>query len=79
MPAEQQDPPSFQPKSTLEYAARVGLQAGAIGLFVSTIQNALGTHSHGAMGVFTRTGGTIGLFSVYPPPEIFDIADTSHS
>jgi len=30
---------------------------------VSTVQNALGQHSHGAMGVFTRTGGTIGFFA----------------
>lgn len=43
-----------------------GLQAGAIGagvgLLVSAVQNSVGTHSHGATGVFARTGGTIGVF-----------------
>ncbi|KAF8632617.1 hypothetical protein AX15_001819 [Amanita polypyramis BW_CC] len=53
----------YQPKPSLGYAAKVGLQSGAIGAFVSTIQNALGTHSHGAAGFATRTGGTIGFFA----------------
>jgi hypothetical protein len=53
---------SYEPKPTLEQASRVALQAGAVGLVVSTVQNALGKHSHGAMGVLTRTGGTIGFF-----------------
>lgn len=53
---------SYEPKPTLKQASRVALQAGAVGLVVSTVQNALGKHSHGAMGVVTRTGGTIGFF-----------------
>ncbi|PFH54417.1 hypothetical protein AMATHDRAFT_3 [Amanita thiersii Skay4041] len=53
----------YDPKPTLHYAAKVGLQAGIIGAFVSAIQNALGTHSHGAAGFATRTGGTIGFFA----------------
>ncbi|KAF9569980.1 Serine/threonine kinase [Mortierella alpina] len=44
-----------------------GLQAGAIGagvgLLVSAVQNSVGSHSHGATGVFARTGGTIGIFA----------------
>ncbi|CAO3573349.1 unnamed protein product [Mortierella alpina] len=44
-----------------------GLQAGAIGagvgLLVSAVQNSVGTHSHGATGVFARTGSTIGVFA----------------
>ncbi|KAF9197241.1 hypothetical protein BGZ49_002420 [Haplosporangium sp. Z 27] len=44
-----------------------GLQAGAIGagvgLLVSAAQNSVGSHSEGAMGVFSRTGGTIGIFA----------------
>jgi hypothetical protein len=55
---------TYEPKSALDHAARVGLQAGAVGLLLSSIQNALGNHSHGAMGVLTRTGGTIGFFSM---------------
>ncbi|TFK41222.1 hypothetical protein BDQ12DRAFT_733532 [Crucibulum laeve] len=57
------DTPAFQPKETLKYASQIGLQAGAVGLFISTLQNALGHHNAGAMGVLTRTGGTIGFFA----------------
>lgn len=55
-------PAAFESKPSLKYAAAIGLQAGAVGAFVSAIQNALGTHSHGAMGFVTRTGGTVGFF-----------------
>ena len=34
------------------------------GLLVSSIQNSLSKHNAGAMGIFTRTGGTIALFTV---------------
>ncbi|TFK77155.1 hypothetical protein BDN72DRAFT_807649 [Pluteus cervinus] len=54
---------SFEQKSAGQYAAKVGLQAGVIGAFVSTVQNALSNHSRGAMGFLTRTGGTIGFFA----------------
>ena len=37
-------------------------QATAVGALASACQNALGTHSKGAVGFFTRTGGTIGFF-----------------
>jgi hypothetical protein len=57
---------SYEQKPTLEKASRVALQAGALGLIVSTVQNALGKHTHGAMGVLTRTGGTIGFFGNTP-------------
>ncbi|CAG8716858.1 13332_t:CDS:2, partial [Acaulospora morrowiae] len=40
---------------TLKYAAGLG----AFGLVISTVQNAISEHKHGAAGVFTRTGGTI--------------------
>lgn len=57
-------------KSPFKYATAVGLQASAVGLVVSTLQNALGNHSHGAMGVVTRTGGTIGLFGAFSLPNL---------
>lgn len=56
---------AFEAKSPFQEAARIGLQAGVVGFVLSSIQNALGTHSHGAMGVVTRTGGTIGFFGMY--------------
>ncbi|KAG0006607.1 hypothetical protein BGZ65_006104 [Modicella reniformis] len=44
-----------------------GIQAGAIGagvgLLVSAVQNSFGSHSQGAMGIFTRTGHTISVFA----------------
>lgn len=52
----------YESKPTLKYASFVGLQAGIVGTLVSTVQNALGKHNTGAMGIFTRTGGTIGFF-----------------
>ncbi|KAM5531689.1 hypothetical protein V8D89_010158 [Ganoderma adspersum] len=54
---------AYDPKPSLQYASAVGLQAAGIGALVSAIQNALGSHSSGAAGVFTRTGGTIGFFA----------------
>jgi len=53
---------AYHPKQSLSNAAIVGLQAGGVGVFVSAVQNALGQHGKGAMGIFTRTGGTIGFF-----------------
>jgi hypothetical protein len=55
----------YEVKPTLSNASRLGLQSAAVGAFVSALQNALGTHSRGAMGFLTRTGGTIGFFGVY--------------
>jgi hypothetical protein len=52
----------YAEESALGAAFTVGLQSAAVGLFVSAAQNSLQSHNKGAMGVFTRTGGTIGLF-----------------
>jgi len=54
----------FEPKTPVANAANVALKAGAVGFFVSSLQNALQTHNYGAMGVFTRTGSTIGFFGM---------------
>jgi hypothetical protein len=59
------DTPSFEPRPTLQYTATVGMQAALVGAFVSSVQNALGTHSRGASGFLSRTGGTIGFFGVF--------------
>ena len=53
---------TFQPRATLRYTSAVGIQAAGVGAVVSAVQNALSSHNHGAFGVFTRTGGTIGFF-----------------
>jgi hypothetical protein len=57
--------PTYVPKAPVENASKVALKAAAVGFFVSSIQNALQKHNYGAMGVLTRTGGTIGFFGVF--------------
>ena len=51
-----------------------GMTAGAVsagaGLFVSAFQNSVQTHNKGALGVFTRTGSTIALFSESTGPVL---------
>ncbi len=59
------DTPSFESRPTLQYAATVGMQAALVGAFVSSVQNALGSHSKGAAGFLSRTGGTIGFFGAF--------------
>ncbi|KAL9940780.1 hypothetical protein V8E36_000268 [Tilletia maclaganii] len=39
------------------------LQAAAAGVLFSSVQNALQKHNAGALGIFTRTGSTIGIFT----------------
>lgn len=49
-------------KDCLGDAGKTTLIAGGLGLVVSAMQNTVQKHTEGAKGVFTRTGGTIGLF-----------------
>ncbi|KAF9481001.1 hypothetical protein BDN70DRAFT_992244 [Pholiota conissans] len=53
----------YQSRSAVQYASKVALQAGTVGIVLSAVQNALDKHNRGAMGVLTRTGGTIGFFA----------------
>lgn len=53
---------AYESKPSLELAGYAAAKGAGAGLLVSAVQNALGTHSRGAMGVITRTGGTVGLF-----------------
>lgn len=61
------EPGAYSPKPSLQYASAVALQAAGIGAFVSAVQNALGSHTRGALGFLTRSGGTIGVFGVSWP------------
>ncbi|WVR04634.1 hypothetical protein IAU60_001645 [Kwoniella sp. DSM 27419] len=54
---------TFHPHPSLLLATRVTLQSAGVGLLVSAVQNALDKHNSGAMGIVTRTGGTIGFFA----------------
>lgn len=55
-------PLPYESKSALQNAAVAGAKAGGVGVLVSAVQNALETHNKGALGIITRTGGTIGFF-----------------
>ncbi|CAE6421781.1 unnamed protein product [Rhizoctonia solani] len=57
------EPVAYEPKSSLQNAAFVGLQSAGVGTLVSAVQNALDHHNRGAAGILTRTGGTIGFFT----------------
>ncbi|KAF8761265.1 nadh-ubiquinone oxidoreductase 21.3 kda subunit [Rhizoctonia solani] len=57
------EPSAYEPKSSVQNAAFVGLQSAGVGTLVSAVQNALDQHNRGAAGILTRTGGTIGFFS----------------
>ena len=37
---------------------------GAVGLFGSAAQNTLSRRNHGPLGIFIRSGGTIGVFGM---------------
>lgn len=65
MPAADQtyDQPVFEERSAVNEGISTGVASAAAGLFMSALQNSLQRHSAGALGVFTRTGGTIALFS----------------
>jgi len=54
---------TFTPNAPTSAAFNAGLQGAGVGFLVSSVQNSLQKHNKGAMGVFTRTGGTIGVFA----------------
>lgn len=54
--------PAFVPRPAVYNASMVALQSAGVGVLISAVQNALAQHNAGAMGIFTRTGGTIGFF-----------------
>ncbi len=55
----------FERKDPLSKGTQLAVQGAAVGIMVSALRNALGSHTQGAAGVLTRTGGTIGLFGAY--------------
>jgi hypothetical protein len=59
---EQTSLPVYETRPTVQNAALVGLQGGGVGVLVASVQNALEHHNRGAMGILTRSGGTIGFF-----------------
>ncbi|KAK4990877.1 hypothetical protein LTR66_005367 [Elasticomyces elasticus] len=54
---------TYQPQDALASTIKATMITTAAGAFVSTIQNTLTKQNVGAMGVFSRTGGTIAVFA----------------
>lgn len=54
----------YHPKDAVGSAIKATLVTGGAGAFISTIQNTLTKQNVGAFGIFTRTGGTIGIFGM---------------
>lgn len=52
----------YQPKDAIGAAIKATAVTGAAGAFMSTIQNTLTRQNVGAMGAFTRFGGTTAVF-----------------
>lgn len=55
----------FQVRQPVNEAFNAAAASAAVGLLVSAVQNSLQKHKAGAMGIFSRTGGTIAIFSAY--------------
>lgn len=53
---------AYHPKDAIGAALKTTAITGVAGALVSGIQNTLTKQNIGAMGVFTRTGGTIATF-----------------
>lgn len=53
---------TFHPRDTLSNTATTTLQTTAAGALLAGVQNTLRKQNVGAMGIITRSGGTIALF-----------------
>lgn len=64
MAQAEEDAPVYKPKDAIDDMVTVGMIMGGTGLTVSAVKNSLTRQNVGAMGVFTRGGGTISLFGM---------------
>ncbi|PWN25613.1 hypothetical protein BDZ90DRAFT_234051 [Jaminaea rosea] len=53
----------YTQKSSVNAGMSAALTGLAAGTFVSAVQNSLGKHDRGALGIFTRTGSTVAFFT----------------
>lgn len=63
--AQQEEQP-YRPKDALGSSIKATMITAGAGLFVSTIQNTLTKQNHGAMGAFTKFGGTTAVYGTRP-------------
>lgn len=52
----------YHPKDAISAATKAAALTGAVGLVGSAVQNTLARRNVGALGVLTRSGGTVGIF-----------------
>jgi len=63
-PVQNQVEETYHAKDSIGAAVKAVGVTGAAGAFVSTIQNTLTKQNVGAMGAFTRFGGTTAVFGM---------------
>jgi hypothetical protein len=56
--------PTYKAQDAVQAAIRTTLITGSAGLLFAAVQNTLTRRNIGALGIFTRFGGTIGLFGL---------------
>ncbi|KAJ6014573.1 hypothetical protein N7540_009164 [Penicillium herquei] len=61
--AHHEEDHSYHPKDAISAATKTTLLTGTVGLMASAVQNTLARRNVGALGVLTRSGGTIGIFA----------------
>ena len=61
-----EEEPAYQPKDAIQASIKTTLITGSAGLLFAAVQNTLTRQNIGAFGVFTKFGGTIGLFGWEP-------------
>lgn len=64
--ASQVEETHYHPQDAIGRALKTTLLTGGVGLFASSVQNTLTRRNVGPWGVFVRTGGTIGIFGLFP-------------
>lgn len=69
--AHHEEDHSYHPKDAISAAMKATALTGGVGLFASAVQNTLTKQNVGPLGVFVRTGGTIGVLGMRPLP--FDL------
>lgn len=78
---EVEDEPPYEYQDTLGRSTRSALITGAAGALLAAVQNTVARDQTSAFGVFTRFGGTIGLYGTIgtsSAPEAGDLL-TIHS
>ncbi|OAL54918.1 hypothetical protein IQ07DRAFT_531466 [Pyrenochaeta sp. DS3sAY3a] len=69
---------TFHPRDTLSNTATTTLQTTAAGALLAGVQNTLRKQNVGAMGIITRSGGTIALFAGVGAAYQFTLDATSN-